>query len=82
MKVEIIKSKKVDFKPFKMTLSIETINDLKDLHNRFNMNHSTINEEIGNNWCERLDTEKGIYKVFNILDDELDEYFYFYEKNK
>ena len=82
MKVEISKSKKVDFKPFKLVLSIETIEDLKELHNRFNLNPKTINEELDNNWCKRLETEGGIYKAFDILDNELDEFNHFNPKNQ
>ena len=74
MKVEISKSKKVDFKPFKLVLSIETIEDLKELHNRFNVGSFTINKEIGNNWCKGLDIKAGVHKAFKILDNELDDF--------
>ena len=77
MKVEISKSKKICFKPFKLTLSIETIEDLKELHNRFNLNHNHINEVIGNKWCRRFEEESrdgGIFKALDILDNELDEF--------
>ena len=81
MKVEISKSKKVDFKAFKLIVSIETIEDLKELHNRLNLNHNIINEELNNNWCKPLYTDSGIYKAFDMLDDELDEFNHFNPKN-
>ena len=74
MKAEIRKSKKVDFKPFKLVVSVETIEDLKELHNMFNLSPFTINEELGNDWCKGFDIKAGVHKAFKMLDNKLNDF--------
>jgi len=56
------------FKPFTIEVTIESIKELKDLHNRLNLNACTINRELCNTWCNEY-----TYDLFDLVDDKLSE---------
>jgi len=62
------------FKPFTIEVTIESIEELKELHNRLNLSSNTINDELGNDWCK--DTAD---HMFNFIDDNLSERGIHYE---
>ena len=65
MKVELKEVEKKGFEPFKIELTIETLLELKDLHNRVNLAWYVVNEALGNDWS-KFSTE-----LFNVIDNEL-----------
>tara|TARA_R110002051_G_scaffold295145_1_gene360862 strand:+ start:286 stop:498 length:213 start_codon:yes stop_codon:yes gene_type:complete len=65
MKVELKEVEKKGFKPFKIELTIETLAELKNLHNRLNIASYVVNESLGNYWAEDS------IELFNVIDNEL-----------
>ncbi len=63
MKVEVKEVENKGFKPFKIEIEIETLEELKDLHNRMNVSESTVNERCFNNWCDGHNAI--LYKIMN-----------------
>ena len=65
MVVELKEVEKKGFKPFKIELTIETLAELKNLHNRLNIASYVVNESLGNYWAEDS------IELFNVIDNEL-----------
>jgi len=40
-----------EFKPFTIEVTVESIDELKDLHNRLNLTDDVVNNELRNQWC-------------------------------
>ncbi len=40
------------FKPFTIGLTIESIDELKELHNRLNVSVDSVNLSLQNGWCK------------------------------
>jgi len=51
MKVELKKVENEGFKPFKIEITIETVEELKDLHNRMNVSSGIVNNVTERDWC-------------------------------
>ena len=56
------------FKPFTIEVAIESIEELKDLHNRLNLHYNIVNKELGNDWCTGTTCN-----LFDIIDDKLED---------
>ena len=70
MRVEIERiEKKVEFEGFKLIIDVESLSELKDLHNRFNACGSYLNELCDNEWCTNNDSD-----VFETIDNELEKF--------
>ena len=72
MKAKIKNTKKKRFNKFKLIINVENIEELKNLHNRFNLSFDTIEKELGNDWCSKVSD----FDVFELLNNQLDEYTY------
>ncbi len=66
MRVELKEVKNKGFKPFKIEITIESLAELKDLHNRINIASNVVNDELGSEWCNDRATE-----LFHIIDGKL-----------
>ena len=67
MKVEVKEVEKEGFKPFKIEIEVETLDELKDLHNRMNIAPYVVNKSINRYWCS---TEIDL-KIHRVLTDKL-----------
>ena len=70
MKITVTQEKK-EFKPFVLSLEIESEDELIELHNRFNPTESTIKELLGVDYKIPINLSKNAYEIFKILDDKL-----------
>lgn len=68
MKVELKEVENKGFKPFKIEIEVETLAELKELHNRLNLASYVINEQLDNNWCGDKST-----LLFSFIDDKLED---------
>ena len=67
MKVEVKEVEKEGFKPFKIEMTIESLAELKDLHNRMNVCSNVVNKSVDRYWCN---TEIDL-KIHRVLTDKL-----------
>ena len=70
MKITVAQEKK-EFKPFVLSLEIESEDELVELHNRFNPSESMIKELLGVDYKIPINPSKNAYEIFKILDDKL-----------
>lgn len=57
------------FKPFTIELTIESIEELKNLHNRINISTDEVNDAMDNKWCNSY-----AMKLFDTLHNKLIEH--------
>ena len=69
MKVEVKEVGNEGFKPFKIEIEVESLAELKDLHNRINIASYVVNDKLNNNWCN-ADT----WSLWDFLKNELKKY--------
>ena len=70
MKITVTQEKK-EFKPFVLSLEIESKDELVELYNRFNPSESTIKEFLGVDYKIPINPSQNAYEIFKILDDKL-----------
>ena len=70
MKITVTQEKK-EFKPFVLSLEIESEDELVELYNRFNLSESMIKELLGVDYKIPINPSKNAYEIFKILDDKL-----------
>ena len=70
MKITITQHKK-EFKPFVLSLEIETEDELVELYNRFNPTEAMIKEMMGCNYRIPINPSKNAYEIFKILESKL-----------
>ena len=68
MKIKV-EQEKQEFKPFVLSLEIESEDELKELYNRFNPTEGVIKEILGLDYKEC--SSNNCYEIFKILDDKL-----------
>ena len=68
MKIKV-EQEKQEFKPFVLSLEIESEDELKELYNRFNPTEGIIKEILGLDYKECSSSNS--YEIFKILDDKL-----------
>ena len=64
-----ITQQKEEFKPFALTLEIESEDELVELYNRFNPTKGTIKEVMGFSYKECFSNNS--YEIFKILESKL-----------
>ena len=70
MKITITKQKK-EFKPFALTLEIESEDELVELYNRFNPTDEMIKEIMGLDYRIPINPSQNAYEIFKILELKL-----------
>ena len=70
MKITITQQKK-EFKPFVLSLEIETEDELVELYNRFNPTEETIKELMGCDYRIPINPSRNAYEIFKILESKL-----------
>ena len=70
MKITVTQQKK-EFKPFALSLEIESEDELVELYNRFNPTEETIKELIGLDYKIPINPSKNAYEIFKILELKL-----------
>ena len=70
MKITVTQQKK-EFKPFALTLEIESEDELVELFNRFNPTEDMIKELLGLDYKIPINPSKNAYEIFKILDNKL-----------
>lgn len=70
MKITITQQKK-EFKPFVLSLEIETEDELVELFNRFNPTEETIKELMGCDYIIPINPSRNAYEIFKILESKL-----------
>ena len=70
MKITITQQKK-EFKPFVLSLEIETEDELVELYNRFNPAEEMIKELMGCDYRIPINPSKNAYEIFKILESKL-----------
>ena len=70
MKISVLQKKK-EFKPFALTLEIESEDELVELYNRFNPTDEMIKEIMGLDYRIPINPSKNAYEIFKILELKL-----------
>ena len=70
MKITVAQQKK-EFKPFMLSLEIESKDELVELHNRFNPTDTEIKKLLGVDYRIPINPSQNAYEIFKILDDKL-----------
>ena len=70
MRIKVIQQKK-EFKPFVLSLEIESEDELVELFNRFNPTEETIKEILGVDYRIPINPSKNAYEIFKILELKL-----------
>ena len=70
MRITVTQQKK-EFKPFALTLEIESEDELVELYNRFNPNEETIKELLGLDYKIPINPSQNAYEIFKILELKL-----------
>lgn len=70
MKITITQQKK-EFKPFVLSLEIETEDELVELYNRFNPTEEAIKEMMGCDYRIPINPSSNDYEIFKILESKL-----------
>ena len=58
----------IGFKPFKIEVIIESIDELKELYSRMNVSDDTVNKRMDNDWCD--DNVWDLYYITSELMDK------------
>ena len=70
MKITVTQEKK-EFKPFILSLEIESEDELVELYNRFNPTEDMIKEFLGVDYKIPINPSKNAYEIFKILELKL-----------
>ncbi len=70
MRITVTQQKK-EFKPFILSLEIESEDELVELFNRFNPNEETIKELLGLDYKIPINPSQNAYEIFKILESKL-----------
>ena len=70
MKITVTQQKK-EFKPFVLSLEIESEDELVELYNRFNPTEDMIKEFLGADYKIPINPSKNTYEIFKILESKL-----------
>ena len=70
MRITVTQQKK-EFKPFVLSLEIESEDELVELFNRFNPTDEMIKEIMGLDYRIPINPSKNAYEIFKILDNKL-----------
>ena len=67
----VITQQKKEFKPFALSLEIESEDELVELYNRFNPTDEMIKEIMGLDYKIPINPSKNAYEIFKILELKL-----------
>ena len=67
----VITQQKEEFKPFVLSLEIESEDELVELYNRFNPTEDVIKEFLGADYKIPINPSKNAYEIFKILESKL-----------
>ena len=67
----VITQQKKEFKPFALSLEIESEDELVELYNRFNPTDEMIKEIMGLDYRTPINPSKNAYEIFKILELKL-----------
>ena len=70
MRIKVIEEEK-GFKPFVLSLEIESEDELVELYNRFNPTEEMIKELLGLDYKIPISPSKNAYEIFKILELKL-----------
>lgn len=70
MKISVTQEKK-EFKPFVLSLEIESEDELVELFNRFNPTEDVIKEFLGVDYRIPINPSRNAYEIFKILELKL-----------
>ena len=70
MRIKVIEEEK-GFKPFVLSLEIESEDELVELFNRFNLTEEMIKESLGLDYRIPINPSKNAYEIFKILELKL-----------
>ena len=70
MRITLTQEKK-EFKPFILSLEIESEDELVELHNRFNPTEDVIKEFLGVDYRIPINPSQNAYEIFKILELKL-----------
>ena len=70
MKITITQQKE-EFKPFVLSLEIESEDELIELFNRFNLTEEMIKELLGLDYKIPINPSQNAYEIFKILESKL-----------
>jgi len=70
MRITVTQQKK-EFKPFILSLEIESEDELVELYNRFNPTEEMIKELLGLDYRIPINPSKNAYEIFKILELKL-----------
>ena len=70
MKITVTQQKK-EFKPFILSLEIESKDELVELYNRFHLGEDEIKEILEDDYRIPINPSKNAYEIFKILESKL-----------
>ena len=70
MKITVTQQKK-EFKPFVLSLEIESEDELVELYNRFNLSEYVLKDTLGVDYKIPINPSQNTYEIFKILELKL-----------